>query len=215
MNIHSLWRLIFKTFRVWRFNLFLREIKPQRSEVLLDVGGYPQTWLPHEPCVGEVHLLNVHDITLPSEEESKGHRFVKHLGDGRKLPFADKQFDVVFSNSVIEHVGDLEKQSAFAAEVRRVGGRLWVQTPAYEFFIEPHLLTPFFHWFSRATQRRIARQWTVWGWISRPTQAEAEAMVDDIRLMTYAEFSAMFPDCEIRRERFCWVFTKSYIALSK
>src|ERR1019366_4814761 len=42
-------------------------------------------------------------------------------GDGRTLPFRDEAFDVVFSNSVIEHVGDAPAQRRFAREVARVG----------------------------------------------------------------------------------------------
>ncbi len=57
---------------------------------------------------------------------------------------------VVFSNSVIEHVGTWEDQQAFAAEVRRVGRRLWV--PAYECPIEPHYLAPLVHYLPKEVQ---------------------------------------------------------------
>ncbi len=50
-------------------------------------------------------------------------------GDGRRLPFRDQSFDVVFSNSVIEHVGDVESQRRFAREVARVGRAWWVADP--------------------------------------------------------------------------------------
>ncbi len=45
------------------------------------------------------------------------------------LPFKDKSYDIVFSNSVIEHVGNLEKQKQFADEVQRVGKSYFIQTP--------------------------------------------------------------------------------------
>lgn len=38
-------------------------------------------------------------------------------------------FDLVYSNSVIEHLGTWEKQQAFAAEARRVGRGYWIPTP--------------------------------------------------------------------------------------
>src|ERR1017187_2845994 len=63
-------------------------------------------------------------------------------GDGRAVPFRDAAFDVVFSNSVIEHVGDAQSQRAFAREVARVGRAYWVQTPNRWFPVEQHLLTP-------------------------------------------------------------------------
>jgi SAM-dependent methyltransferase len=61
------------------------------------------------------------------------------------LPFADGEFDLVYCNSVIEHV-PLERRKAFAAELRRVGRGWYVQTPAWSFPIEPHALLPGAHW---------------------------------------------------------------------
>ncbi len=53
------------------------------------------------------------------------------------LPFADDEFDLVYSSSVIEHVPPARRE-AFASEVRRVGRGWFVQTPALSFPIEPH-----------------------------------------------------------------------------
>jgi len=211
MNIHDIWAIIFKLFRKKRFGWFMRQLKPQLSERIIDIGGYPQTWTPHPACACEIALLNVHAIEPVADNGV--HHFTYHVADGCQLPFGDSEFDVVFSNSVIEHVGDWERQRQFASEARRVGKKLWIQTPAYEFWIEPHFLTPFIHWVSRETRIRLARNFSVWGWISRPDPAQVEAFVDDIRLLRLGEMQELFPDCQIIRERFLWVFTKSYIAL--
>lgn len=135
-------------------------------------------------------------------------------GDGCALPFADGEFDVVFSNSVIEHVGSWERQQAFAREARRVGRRLWVQTPAREFFIEPHLLAPFVHWLPRRTQRGLIRWATGWGWLTRPTPAQVDEFLAEVRLLTRREMTELFPDCEILTERFLGL-PKSYIAVRR
>src|SRR4051795_11554414 len=68
------------------------------------------------------------------------------------LPYDDGAFDLVYASSVIEHVPP-PRRAAFAAEVRRVGRGLYVQTPAYSFPIEPHSLLPFAHWLPAAARR--------------------------------------------------------------
>jgi SAM-dependent methyltransferase len=61
------------------------------------------------------------------------------------LPFSDREFDLVYCSSVIEHVPP-ERREAFAAELRRVGRGFYVQTPAFSFPLEPHALLPLAHW---------------------------------------------------------------------
>ncbi len=63
----------------------------------------------------------------------------------RRLPFADDEFDLVYSSSVIEHIAPRDRET-FAAELRRVGRGWFVQTPAWSFPIEPHALLPAAHW---------------------------------------------------------------------
>lgn len=158
-----------------------------------------------------VVLLNP-DRQAQPRAKAGGFEFV--AGDGCALPFADESFDVVFSNSVIEHVGTWERQCAFAAEARRVGRRLWIQTPAREFFIEPHLVAPFIHWLPAHWQRRLIRHATLRGWLERPDAAWVDRFLAEVRLLRLAEMRRLFPDCEILRERFLGL-TKSYIAVRR
>ena len=122
---------------------------------------------------------------------------------------------MVFSNSVIEHVGDLARQKRFAGELRRVGQRLWVQTPAYEFFIEPHFLAPFFHWLPVAWRIQTGRWATLWGWLEKPSPQRVREMVEEIRLLKKNEFQELFPDCQILTEKILGILPKSYIAVRK
>ena len=67
--------------------------------------------------------------------------------DGRELPFADAEFDVGFSNAVIEHVaGGRDGQRQFVQELCRVAARVFVTTPNRLFPLEVHTLLPFVHW---------------------------------------------------------------------
>jgi methyltransferase family protein len=206
MDIHRVYRALGTGFRRRRMRRFERSFRPNAQTRILDVGGTREQWelVASRP---RITLLNLDARALGDVAP-----LAAVAASGLRLPHRDGSFDIAFSNSVIEHVGAHEAQAAFAAEISRVARGLWVQTPARGFWIEPHLLTPFFHFLPRGWQRRLARNFTVWGWITRPDPRRARKMVDGTRLLSYREFAALFPDCEIRRERFLG-WTKSYVAV--
>lgn len=144
---------------------FLEVCRPGRDTRILDVGGNPQIWklLPQSERP-QVVYLNLPRAFEPGVDDPNSLVF----GDGLHLPFADQSFDLVFSNSVIEHVGSAANQQRFADEVRRVGKRYWVQTPNHGFPVEQHLLTPFY-WLPVGLRRAVATRFTVWQWIARPS----------------------------------------------
>lgn len=208
MNIHAIYNRISPWFRRRRLARFQAVMQPGTETTILDVGGFPACW-PENACPAHVTCINL-DRTTGFVETPR--RRMLH-GDGCALEFGNQSFDIGFSNSVIEHLGTWENQQKFAAEVRRVGGRLWVQTPARWFFIEPHLIAPFIHWLPKRWQRPLLRWFTVWGWLTKPTPAQVDAFLAEVRLLTYAEMQALFPDCRIECEKFLWLLTKSYIAV--
>ncbi len=213
-SIHSIYLHVFKIWRRRRYDLFVRCLQPGPSDTMLDVGGYPWVWTAQPQFCGPIVTLNVDKIQW-HKEDAPNHNITAMAGDGCSLPLPDQSYDILFSNSVIEHVGDWQRQQQFAAEARRVGKALWVQTPAYECPIEPHYLTPFIHYFAPSLQRKIARWFTVWGLIERPNREQVAAMVGSIRLLRKAEMSRLFPDCEIITERLLWVVRKSYIDIHR
>jgi SAM-dependent methyltransferase len=75
--------------------------------------------------------------------------------DGRELPFSDHEFELGFSNAVVEHVaGGREGQRRFVAELCRVAERVFVTTPNRLFPVDPHSLLPFVHWLPDGERRR-------------------------------------------------------------
>src|SRR5581483_4637968 len=114
-------------------------------------------------------------------------RFSTMIGDGRSLPFENGSFDIVISNSVIEHLGEWPQQKVFAEEIRRVGRSYWVQTPNRKFFIEPHFLAPLIHFLPKKYRKRLARYFTVWGLTIKPTPAQVDEMVEEISLLSKPE----------------------------
>jgi hypothetical protein len=135
------------------------------------------------------------------------------IGNGCDLELIDAAYDIVFSSSVIEHVGTWQDQVAFARETRRVGDALWVQTPAYECPIEPHYLAPFVHWLPKPIQRKILRYLTPWGIVSKPTSSQIDFMIDTTRLLRRRETIELSPECTIHTERLFGIIPKSYVAI--
>lgn len=77
------------------------------------------------------------------------------VADGKSLPFRDRQFDVAFSNAVVEHVGGRENQRRFVHELCRVADRVFLTTPNRWFPLEVHTLVPFVHWLPRRAADRV------------------------------------------------------------
>ena len=76
--------------------------------------------------------------------------------DGRDLPFGNAEFDLAFSNAVVEHVaGGREGQQQFVHELCRVGRRVFVTTPNRRFPLEVHTLLPFVHWLPKGPRVRL------------------------------------------------------------
>ncbi len=188
---------------------FVRECRIGAGTRVLDIGGTPDNWQLID-VTPRLVLLN-----MPRAQADLAGAAQWVAGDGRSLPFRDASFDVVFSNSVIEHVGDAESQQRFAREVARVGRTYWVQTPNRWFPVEQHLLTPIVHWLPKRWQGAIVRRGTVWSMLMRPTPDRRDFYIEhylrDIRLLSFREFAGLFPGAEIVRERFLGL-TKSLIA---
>jgi hypothetical protein len=76
--------------------------------------------------------------------------------DGRDLPFGNGEFDLGFSNAVVEHVaGGREGQRQFVHELCRVARRVFVTTPNRRFPLEVHTLLPFVHWLPKGPRERL------------------------------------------------------------
>src|SRR5688572_13888944 len=127
LSIHKLYGLLSARFRARRLQWFTNVISPTPQSTILDVGGYPWFWQDATRPY-KITLLNPHVVPGLSAQFADNFEFV--VGDGCKLEYSDQSFDIIFSNSVIEHVGTYTRQRAFAAEARRVGRALWIQTPA-------------------------------------------------------------------------------------
>lgn len=201
--------------RSQRFEPFVRLVdelyaQNQRPVRILDIGGTNEFWEQR----GWAGRENVHIVLVNLEPEASVHDNIEaRTGDATNLSeFPDGSFDIVFSNSVIEHLSTFENQAAMAREVRRLAPVYWVQTPNFWFPIEPHFLTPGWHYLPARLRVELLRR-RRWGWRGPcPDPAEANALVHEIRLMRGRELNRIFPDATCNKERI-GPLTKSFVAL--
>jgi hypothetical protein len=181
-----------------------------RTIRILDIGGTEGFWISRgwsERADLEITLAN---IAEPKSDLPGNLRAIR--GDATNLAeLPDQSFDVVFSNSTIEHLGYWGAQRAMAAEVLRLAPRYWVQTPNFWFPIEPHFLTIGWHYLPPRVRGRLLQRRS-YGHRPRVTRpARALELVEEIRLVTAREMRLLFPDAELLRER-VGPFTKSLVA---
>lgn len=197
--------------REQRWQLFGR-LFPDISDMhVVDLGGTTEWWHQAPVRPASVTILN---LTEPGETSETWLRPV--LGNAcaarQELAGADQpiRYDMVFSNSLIEHVGGHASRSALADEVRALARRHWVQTPYRYFPVEPHWLFPGLQFVPIAARAPLAARWPLAH--SRPAdRASAMSEVQWTELIGIAELRAYFPGSEIRREKLAGL-TKSIIA---
>jgi hypothetical protein len=170
---------------------------------ILDLGGSEKYWLIAADFVrANRHRLKFTIVNPEIQESSDSSLFNFIAGDAcDPTLFEGRHFDFVHSNSVIEHVGDIEKMRSFAKNTRRLGDRYYMQTPNFWFPYEPHFRFPGFQWLP-ATVRAWLMMRRKLGFFARQTSwKEARYHVDSIRLLSAKDVSELFPDAVIRRER--------------
>ena len=177
---------------------------------VLDVGGTEEFW---RIAFGDLDGMQITLLNVKPGQSTDPH-FQCVTGDARSMPqFGNGQFDIVFSNSVIEHVGDWNQQWRMANEVRRIGKRFFVQTPNRYFPIEPHFLVPGFQFLPVRVRVAMVRRWKLGWWPRIPDKIEARKEVESIQLLTKGELQKLFPESRIGVERF-FGLSKSFFAYS-
>lgn len=160
----------------------------------------------------EITCINHSASELTRDSDAAGQITIK-VGDACNLSdFADGSFDIAHSNSVIEHVGDWSRITAFAREVRRLAPAYYIQTPYFWFPIDPHFYrVPLIHWLPPALRARIHLSVRA-GW-SGPAKDLDKAMrfAESNYMLTMTQMKHLFPDAQIRFERVA-LLPKSIIA---
>lgn len=185
------------------FNLLPRPVK------IIDVGGTAQFW----EQVGFAGRTDVSIVAINlAAGESKFDNISIVEGSAYDLrEYADNEFDIAFSNSVIEHLFTFENQVKMANEVQRVAKAYWVQTPNFWFPMEPHFHVPGWQWLPMSVRISLIQKRRC-GWRGPySNKKEARKAVEEVRLLSRGEMKRLFPAARIWDERF-FGFAKSIVA---
>ncbi len=172
-----------------KLRLLLDELRPTPETSVLDVGADELGFGDGDGC-GTLNFFEEHypwpeRITALGLHDGGGFRArypdIRYVqGDACALPFADGEFDIVFSNAVIEHVGGRERQRRLVSEAIRVGRRVFITTPNRRFPIEVHTRLPFVHWLPDRLSHRVYR-------------ALGKGSATDVHLLSRRSFESLFP----------------------
>lgn len=188
-----------RSFRLKRFAFFLEQIADlPRPLRILDLGGTEEYWddMQFNEQGAHIFLLNIEQISVKDPI-----RFTAIQGNVCNLSaLGNHSFDIVYSNSVIEHLFSWENQLKMAKEIKRVGKNYFIQTPNYFFPIEPHWMLPGFQFLPRSLRILITRT-ADFGYIKRKNKYEEAALqVDEVRLLSEKEMKCLFSEAQIYKE---------------
>ncbi len=194
--------------RARRWRLFERTFPDIRQMSVLDLGGTVSSWTSTTVRPRQVTIVN-----LATSQPGSPHWMSVVKGDACALPsdVRGQHFDLVFSNSVLEHVGGFSRRSEFAASVSAMGDRHWIQTPNRYFPIEPHWLFPGFQFLPARARAAIYQRWPL-AHTPPSDRASALRVVLETELVGKTELGLLFPASSLVPEHI-GPFVKSWIAV--
>lgn len=196
--------------RTVRFRELLRSFPALDTMRVLDLGGTPDFWrsAPVRPAHVTTVNLTAYVVDEPWLRHVVGDACVPSTVDVRSA-----RYDLVVSNSLIEHVGGYRRRRELAAVVRSAAPAHWVQTPNRYFPVEPHYVAPGFQFLPVRTRARLVSRWPL-AHERVYTEAEALAQVLTIDLVSATEMRHLFPESTIWHERILGL-SKSLVAVRR
>ena len=179
---------------------------------ILDVGGRAGFWDTVETTkIESIAIANIHEADISATSTKFNMRGV--YADALDLSrFTDGQFDMVVSNSMIEHLGSWKNIKACAAQLQSVANYGYIQTPSFWFPIEQHFMIPFFHWLPPQVRVILLPYLPRAGYEDVESVDNVRQYIEEINLVTEGELKFLFPAARVHKERILFL-TKSYAAV--
>jgi len=176
------------------FQLFMEEFTPDPHTTILDVGVTSDSFYPESNYFERMYPYPNQITCVGTEDGShlmKAYKGLKYrrVTTGQPLPFRSLEFDIVFSNATVEHVGSRSAQARFLKEICRVGKSFFVTTPSRWFPFEHHTGLPLLHYLPSTLFRKIIQHSRYKYWASEST----------LNILTAVELKELFPE-ECRTE---------------
>ena len=205
--------------RIQTFLDMIKDVYESKGHVsILDIGGTSTYWDLVDDSFLHDFNVKITLLNLPSRESFQDTSHIVHrFGDATEAlweTYMQSDFDLIHSNSVIEHVGDWKKMKQFALNITSFRGGYFVQTPNFWFPVEPHCLTLLFHWLPKPIRIFWVQKMALGHWPKASDVSEAVDIVESARLLDKYQFKFLFNDAELIREQIL-IFTKSFIAVKR
>lgn len=211
---HGVIHPIMKYFRKRRGRRLLKHFPDMGELRICDLGGSRHFWekldigVPHK----NITIYNINDDETQALRTENYSDIEIRKYDGMTVPVGDNFFDLLICNSVIEHIPKPER-AQIAKEMTRISRRIFCQTPAYSFPIDPHFLMPFIHWLPKKWGEYLLYV-SPWKILSNPSRETVDHYFLGTNLLRKRELAELFPACAIEYEYFLG-FVKSYLVVSK
>jgi hypothetical protein len=184
---HSLRELLLIRARDRIYDDFLRICRPRREDTILDVGisdvvndgaNVIERKYPYPERITAVGLGAAAEFRQAFPRVA-----YERIEPNRRLPFADKSFDIAVSNAVLEHVGSVAHQALLVRELQRVAHTVFISVPNRFFPVEHHTAIPLLHFFD-APFRLACR------WLKKGEWTEEKNLI----VMTRRKLAALAPE---------------------
>jgi len=169
---------------------------------ILDVGGTDSYWNLNEAFI-EANRSKLKIILVNLGEHGRQDDLYEYRSNDATshATYRNIDFDMIHSNSVIEHVGSWPAIRNMADLIQAAKKPYYLQTPNFWFPFEPHFRFIGFHWLPKAWRASLLQKFSLGFFGKAENYSEAMNNVDSINLLSCNQMRELFPGAKLIKER--------------